>query len=85
MSDISSIVSQTDLQQPSSPLQAPKQQAPEAMDDSEVTHVHRVTTPGYKLVLDNIDSTLRPRYMCEDAQNLAKSLTSTQNSTILLL
>ena len=72
MSDISSIVSQTDLQQPSSPLQAPEQQAPEhneAMDDSKVTHVHRVTTPGYKLVMDNIDSTVRPRYMREDAQN----------------
>ena len=66
MSDISSIVSQTDLQQPSSPLQAP-----EHNDDSEVTHVHRVTTPGYKLVMvmDNIDSTVRPRYMREDAQN----------------
>ena len=26
-------------------------------------------TPGYKLVIDNIDSTVNPRYMLEDAQN----------------
>lgn len=27
------------------------------------------TTPGYKLVIDNIDSTVKPRYMREDVQN----------------
>ena len=28
-----------------------------------------LTTPGYKLVIDNIDSTVKPRHMREDAQN----------------
>lgn len=39
----------------------------EDLDDSEVSHC--ITTPGFKLVMDNIDSTVRPRYMREDAQN----------------
>lgn len=39
----------------------------EDLDDSEVSHC--VITVGFKLVMDNIDSTVRPRYMHEDAQN----------------
>ena len=41
---------------------------PEQMQKEHVLPSH-FTTPGYKLVIDNIDSTVKPRYMREDVQN----------------
>lgn len=50
-----------------SPLQSSK-----GVRDEVCTRTHTpATTPGFKLVIDNVDSTVKPRYMREDAQNLS--------------
>ena len=65
VSDISSIMSQTE-QKPWSPL-------PASEDNDTIQELVEtaacVTTPGFKFVVDNVDSKISPRFMREDAQS----------------
>ena len=65
---------QYEIQQASSEVKLQNQSTTTVVNELEQMRRERalpshVTTPGYKLVIDNIDSTVKPRYMREDAQN----------------
>lgn len=71
-SSTSSQAEQPEIRKVSSEVE-PQSQSTTTVEPEQIQREHvlpsHLTTPGYKLVIDNIDSTVKPRYMREDAQN----------------
>ena len=67
LSRISSSLSPNENHLTSSPVKTMKESEKEQTET--LTPQSHLTTPGCKFVIDNIDSTVKPRYMREDSQN----------------